>query len=263
VVSLTEEPKNAELAPAPVRVIKRRVSLPTGRAVVGALLVTLAVVGLFTTYRRAQADNTTAYVVVAQPIQAGAVINADDVTTRLLELAPDIGRRTHTNPSSVIGSTAIQSLTPGQLVQEATILQPGSAASPQSRTVEVSFAIDRSRALNGQLLPGEVVDIVATIDRDGEACSGVVAPLARVVSVRGGSDEVISTSNSITVTVALEADQSVLGVIYSADEAEVTLIRSTRSQSQPVEGSFCGTPTPPPASEVAAGEGDSEGTGTD
>ena len=225
--------------PVPAQRISRAVPLPTGRAVIGALLVTFAVVGLFSSYRRSQAASGTDYVVVSHTVPAGAVIEPEHLTLRELDLG-EIGDRTLTEPSAAVGSVAIQTLVPGQLVQRANILDASSGAADDSAAVEVSFAIPRARALNGNLSTGETVDVVATIDQDGDTCSLVVAPRAQVVCVRGGTDAVISSERDLTVTLALTEDSSVLRLIFAADEADLTIVRATRAQGTTIQGSFCG-----------------------
>ncbi len=220
----------------PPRAISRKVGLPTGRAVVGALLVTVSVVGLFAAFRQSQADTGSEYVVVARTVAAGSIIEAADLSIAILDLG-DLAPRTYTSIDQALGTVAIQTLTTGQLLQEDSVLT--GAAQPGG--TEISFAIDRSRALNGLIKPGEVVDVVATIDEGGQSCSTVVAANARVVSVRGANSEALAVSSrDLTITLSLDDDPSILGLIFAVDEAKVTLARATRAQSDPVEGLFCG-----------------------
>ncbi|MEM7285092.1 MAG: SAF domain-containing protein [Actinomycetota bacterium] len=224
----------------PERTIGRRAALPSGRAVVGALLVTIAVVGLFAAYRQSQRETGVPHVVVARTVAAGDVIGRGDLAVRMLDLG-EIADRTFTDPTQAIGSVAVQTLLPGQLLQEANVLEPGvGTTGADVGTFEISFAIDRSRALGGALVPGEVVDIVATVDDGGPSCATVVVPKARIVSVGSGDQEVLSSRNDFAVTLAVDSDQSVLGLIYAVDEADITVVRSTRAQNDAIAGAFCG-----------------------
>lgn len=220
------------------RTIARRVGLPSGRAVVGALLIALAVVGLFTSYRSSQAETGTPYVVVADTVPAGAVIGPSDLTTRVLDLG-EIADRTLTSPEAAVGSVAIQTLLPGQLLQEANIATP--AAGVDAATYEVSFAAERERALDGRLVPGETVDVLATLDEDGESCTTVVAAGASIVRVGNSADDVLTNRSSFSVTLAVASPDDVLGVVFAADEAEITLVRATRVRTGDLAGAFCGT----------------------
>lgn len=231
-------PPSPERAIRPGHTISRRVGLPTGRAVVGALLVTLAVVGLFAAFRRSQADTASPYVVVARTVPAGQVIAEGDLAIRSLDIG-ELSDRTFTATQAAVGAVAIQTLLPGQLLQQGNVLPPGTDGSPTP--FELSFAVDKSRALNGSLAPGEVIDVVATLDAGGTSCSFVVVPRARVVAVRGGGDsDVLTTNGSITVTVSVDETADVLGLIHAVDEADVTVVRSTRAPDVAIAGAFCG-----------------------
>lgn len=237
----------------PDRTIGRRNTLPSGRAVIGALLVTIAVVGLFAAYRQSQQETGSAHVVVARTVSAGEVITTADLAVRTLDLG-EIAERTFTDPAQAIGSVAVQTLLPGQLLQQANVLQPGAGTDGADvGTFEISFAIDRSRALGGAIVPGEVVDVVATVDDGGTSCATVVVPKARVVSVGSSDPEVLSSRNDFSVTLAVDSDQSVLGLVYAVDEADITIVRSTRAQRDDIAGTFCGDTALTPTAAEAVG----------
>lgn len=227
----------------PHRSIGRRGGLPSGRAVVGALLVTLAVVGLFASYRRSQDDTGSPYVIVASTVPAGAVITDADLAIRALDLG-ELAGRTFTTKAAVVGSVAVQTLVPGQLLQEANVLPASPGTDPEadsgSAGFEISFSLDRSRALDGRLVPGEVVDVLATINTSGQSCTTVVAPKARVVRIGRGDGEVLTNRTDFSVTLAIDDADSVLGVAYAVDESDVTIVRSTRAQDVELPGTFCG-----------------------
>lgn len=225
----------------PSRTIGRRVGLPSGRAVVGALLVTVAVVGLFASYRQSLEETGSSYVVIAATVGAGEVIEDADLAIRTLDIG-ELGERTLRSKSQAIGAVAVQTLLPGQLLQHANILAPGTAtnSTDQLQSFEVSFALDRSRALNGDLVPGEVVDVLATIDHAGESCTTVVAPKARIVSLGGGPGEVLTNRSNVSVTLAIDETDAILGLVFAIDETNVTLVRSTRVQDRTLDGAYCG-----------------------
>lgn len=170
----TEQADAADLLSRPARSIARRPGLPTGRAVIGALLVSFAVVGLFVSYRRAQGGPTTSYVVVTSRVDTGARIDASDLTARKLDLTADVAALAVTDLEHAVGAVALAPLLPGQLLQDQAILAVGLAdpAAPDPPEVfEVSFAIDRSRALGGAFKAGERVDVVSTIADGADASS--------------------------------------------------------------------------------------------
>lgn len=224
----------------PARAISRRIGLPSGRAVLGAFLVTVAVVGLFASFRRAQEDTRSSYVVVASTVPAGQQISPADLAVRLLELG-ELADRTLTDPDDAVGSVAVQTLVPGQLLQEADIVRPGAGApGTGDHAYEISFSLDRSRALGGRLVPGEVVDVIATLDAGGTSCTTVVAPKARVIRIGTGDDDTLTTRDSLAVTLAVDDDTAVLGLVFAVDESDVTIVRSTRNQDRALQGAYCG-----------------------
>lgn len=250
--------RQAEAAPdlrgvtaRPTRSIARRSGLPTGRAVVGALLVTVAVVGLFVAYRQSQQGPDTDYVVLRSRIEAGQRIAATDLTVRAMELDPEVASFAMSSTDDAIGAVALEVLLPGQLLQPQAILPPGEGEESTDEIFEFSFSLERARALGGTIRSGDRVDVVATISEGGEACTSVVARDVRVVATgEGSTSEVIaSTNNRLTVTLALEDPGQVLAAVFAVDEAQVTVVRSTRSGAQSLDGAFCGVPGAEPAEE--------------
>lgn len=228
-------------ATRPDRSITRRGGLPTGRAVVGALLVTASVVGLFVAYRESQQGPDTSYVVMAREVRAGERIEADDVTLRAMQLSDDVARLATTDLDAAIGSVAIETQLPGQLVQPQAILAPATGEPSQDTSHELSFSISRSRALAGTLQPGELVDVVATVADTGATCTAVVVSNARVVRVggAGGDDLLTGGSGDLTITLAVAQPDDVLSAVFAIDEADVTIIRSTRAERGALSGQFC------------------------
>lgn len=243
--TLEAAPEPAPEARRPVRTIGRRVGLPSSRALLGAFLVTVAVVGLFVSFRRSQDDPTSPYVVVATTVPAGQVITEDDLAIRRLDLG-ELADRTFTAEAEAVGAVAVQTLLPGQLLQHGTVLHPAPGQDPAApATFEVSFSIDRARALGGRLQPGELVDVVATLDVDAsppgrQRCTTVVAAGARVVGAGAVDDEILTGGGAYTVTVAVPEDQAVLGLVFAVDQSEVTIVRATRAQDLRSAGSYCG-----------------------
>ncbi len=246
----------AEPSTAVGRTIARLPGLPTSRAVTGALLVTLAVTGLFVASRRAHEAPGTSYVVLTSRVAAGTRLDASDLTTRRLDLAADVAALVTTDVEGALGAVALETLLPGQLLQTQAILPAGSPEADvgvgvEPEEFEVSFALDRARALGGAIKPGERVDVVATITDGGDACTSAVVRSARVVRV--GSDEgngFSAGSGRITVTLAIVDSREVLGAVFAADRADATIVRSTRAGDAILSGTFCGIGAElPPAAE--------------
>lgn len=222
------------------RRIVRRVGLPSGRAVVGAVLITVSVIGLFVANQRAQREPTTTYAVVVTTVPAGTAITAGQLRALPMDLPDDVANRSVAHVDDAIGAVAVETLHPGQLLSAAALLAPSDAAAGDGVHFELSLSLDRSRALDAGLRPGELVDVVATLDSGARACTRVVADRARVMRTSGSGDELLSSaSGSMTVTVAIDDPDEVLAVVHAVDEAEVTVVRATRAQQVPIGGTFC------------------------
>ena len=224
----------------PERTMVRRIGLPSGRAVTGALLVTMAVVGMLVANRRAQDGPDTSYVVLTTRVAQGQRISATDLATRKLDLADDIAALVVTQLNEGVGGIALETLLPGQLLQTQAILGGAGSEPTDAEVFEVSLELDRSRALGGSIKPGERVDVVATINNGANACTSAVVRAARVARVSGGvSDGLSGRSGRVTVTLAIADPGDVLGAVFAIDEAEATLVRSTRAGASTMTGTFC------------------------
>jgi hypothetical protein len=223
----------------PGRAIVRRPGLPTGRAILGALLVALAIIGLFVAYQEAAQAPSTTFAVVSTDVAAGAVLTEADVSLQAMELSPDVAAITLNQLSQVRGAVALAPLRPGQLLQIDDVLLPGNTAGAEAApSFEFSLSLDPSRSLAGALQVGEVVDLVGTFG-DGLGCSVVVAQDAIVRRVSTSGDELLGPAGEITLTLAIDQPDRLLQTIYAIDEAALTVVRSTRAGELSLSGQFC------------------------
>ncbi len=224
----------------PTRSIHRRRGLPTGRAVVGAFLVTVASVGLFAAYRDAAATPSTTYVVLDHAVAAGQRISAADVHLEPLDLNDQLTATTFTSVASVEGAVATEFLAANHLLtrSEVLLLSPGeTAADPPWR--ELSFVLETSRAVDGTLRPGERIDLLATYDSATSANTVVVFADTPVLRITDASSEVLSTTGAITITIGLSDPELVLATVNAVDEAQaLTVVRSTKAPGQQLPASF-------------------------
>lgn len=244
-----------EPTPAGHSIIRRR-GLPTGRAVLGGLLVTLAAVGLFVAYRQTVGEPDTNYVVVDQSVAAGARITAGDLRTEAIDLPDDIATTAFTSVDAVVGAVAVTPLGAGELLSQnnAMPLATGEDADdPPWR--EVSFTVPVDKAVDGQIRAGEVVDLAATYVTQGEAETVVVFRSAQVLRVSEASSDVLTGGSGLTLTVALIDPADVLATINAVDDASaVTVIRATKAPDQTLPDSFDYVPGVETMESTADGE---------
>lgn len=196
------------------RQVARRRSLPGGRAVVGALLITLAVIGVFAAWLSATEEPTTRWVVVSTTVAAGDELAVDDLDTVAIDLPDAQADRTFAEVDEVVGAITIAPLSAGDLVTRSVVRTPDAAP---GRSL-FSFELPTSRALAGQLDPGDRVDVVATADgRTGYVATGLEV-------VRGTID-----GGAVTITLAVDDPARVLALGNAVDEAAVHLVASARA----------------------------------
>ncbi len=199
------------------RTVRRRHSLPGGRAVAGAFLIPAAAVGVFAAYLNATALPSSSWLVAAADIAPGTVIDAGtldavaidvpEAQTGQLVSADDLDR--------VVGRVALGPVRTGDLLQWTTVL----AVEPPEGATTFTFSVPASRvAFRGDLAAGDAIDIVATY---GDTTVYVARDIALL-----GSPVAAAGDGGTTVTIAVEDPDTVLAVANALDSAQVFVVRS-------------------------------------
>ncbi len=209
--------------------LRRRRSLPGGRAVVGGFLIALAAVGTFAAYTGATADTRDRFVVARQDLPIGHRITKADLGEAAMDLPPALRARVWQDPSRLVGAVVVGPVGNGELIQAADVVNgdEAGATGPQ-----VSFPIDSARALAGSLKVGEVVDVLATYDAAGGGQTTAVVRGARVVD-RSQPDSRLGEGGKEVVTLSVVNRSDTLAVAHAANAGEVTLVRVTGQPQQP------------------------------
>lgn len=203
------------------RPLRRRRSLPGGRAVVGAFLMTIAAIGVFAGYTNATADKRIDYLVARGDLTIGQRITRSSLGYLPMELPGLVSSRSFRDPDDLVGAVVLGPVAKGELIQASDVLIRG--ATPVGP--ELSFSIDSSRAVDGQLQRGEMVDVLVTYGTGNDAYTLTVARGVRVVNRRqprgtlgDGRDEV--------VTVSVPSRAQVLALTHAVSAGAVTLVRT-------------------------------------
>lgn len=214
---------------------------------VGALLMTVAGVGVFAGYTNATADKRISYLVARDDLTIGQRISRASLGHLPMDLPNLVSSRSFRNPADLVGAVVVGPVTKGELIQSSDVLVRGSG--PVGR--EVSFSIESARAVDGQLRRGEQVDVLVTYGTGNEAYTVTVARAVRVINRRqprgtlgDGRDEVI------TVSVPDSADA--LALTHAVTAGAVTLVRTAGAGAGTgnVEADSYQAPGPPgPVSE--------------
>ena len=202
---------------APSRTVRRRRSLPGGRAVAGAFLVTAAAVGVFAAYLNATAAPSTEWLVAATEIAPGDVLDAGALDTVAIDV-PE-AQRDRLVPADaldrVTGRVALGPVRDGDLLQWTTVL---AVEAPDGATT-FTFSLPATRvAFRGDLAAGDRIDIVATYSDTTVYVARDVQLLANPATAGG--------DGGATITIAVDDPDTVLAVANALDAAQVFVVRS-------------------------------------
>jgi Flp pilus assembly protein CpaB len=211
--------------------------------------VAFAALGVFVAARGAGRTSSHSYVVVAHDVTEGTTLAPSDVTTATMDLPDDVAGRSYTDVGSVVGRIAVAHLGAGELVQASTVVG-GDAADSR---VELSIPVERARAVDGLLLPGERVDILATFGSGTDGQTLVVTRDAEIRRVDNGSRGALGGGDTSVIVLAVPDPDAALAVTHASQAGKVTVVRSTGVQDHGGASSY----QPPSASAT----GDVRGTG--
>lgn len=205
---------------ADARSIRPRVGLPSGRAVVGALLVVLAAVGTFAAYLSSTTPPTTRYVVVTDPLRVGETITEADLSARFDLVALDLPDEQRdrlvrdVQIDQLVGSIVVADVAVDDLLAASALSLAGDAPAG----VSVSFSISGDRAFAGRVDVGERLDLLGTFG----PTTRVVARDVRVIDVVSGSG---SGGAGIILTVLVPDLLAAEAVLAAADNGRLALTR--------------------------------------
>jgi Flp pilus assembly protein CpaB len=231
----------AGLGGAARRRIAGRPVLPSGRALVGGLLLAVSGVVTFAAWQQATGVPDRAYVVAERPLAPGERLTPDDVALVRLDLPRRVAGGAFGDVGSVVDRVTLGPVGEGELVQAAQV----SDAASSTPLVEVSFALPRDRALDGRLRGGDRVDVFVTYDD----YTAAVVDGAEVVSAGDAGGSPLGPSAEVTVTLALEAANRRAQLVHAVRAGEVTLVRSTQAVERAPGSGVVRTPATPPEAE--------------
>jgi Flp pilus assembly protein CpaB len=205
------------------RRVGRVAPIASGRALLGAALVTMSVIGLYIAWRSATATKSISVVVATRAIAAGTAIEPEMLRVQRLSLQGGTGiASSFSDPSELTGVITLGPLKEGEL------LQPGGLVRKQGgpATLEVGLRLSRAQAVNGALRVSDRVDIYVAEDANSADPARLV--VAYVPVVRTDSTEVLGGSNdTINLTVGVESRQIAAAIVGAAATGKVSLVRST------------------------------------
>ena len=203
----------------PPRIIERRRGLPGSRAVVGALLMAVAAVGVFVAYTDATQGTGDRVVVAARALRVGEPIEPDDLRTIVAELPNDVAGRTFGDPASLVGRVVLGPIDPGEILQHGSVTDDRGVEPVH----EVGLTLPREQVAVGRLKQGERVDVYVTLD---DRTSSVVRG-AQVVQITEDGGSSLASARELTLVVAVPSGDAVAALVHALRTGDVTVVRST------------------------------------
>jgi Flp pilus assembly protein CpaB len=211
------------------RAIRPRRGLPGSRSVVGGLLVALAAVGTWWAAADAGRQAPPRYVVAATALAPGERIRATDVRTTAVDLPASLRARSFRSPGDVIGSVVLGPTSPGELLQSATVAPAPGATGAR----ELSFPVDRARAVAGRLRSGDRIDVLATYGEGPTSQTVQVLSGATVRRVDTIGSDGLGDAGGQTVTVDVRDPAIVRRAVNATRAATLTVVRATGAEPAP------------------------------
>lgn len=213
------------------RPVAPTVSLPTGRAIVGGLLVAISALGIFAAHRASTTETQTNWLVIRRAVPAGTRITADDLALAPMKLFESTTTRAVSDPRKVIGRVALVPLSEGDLV-----LRSSTAASVTDATTtarRVGLTMDVSDAVGGAITVGDRVDVVAVPRSEGS--TRVIVRGALVSSLGGSTGPSVGSSDELQLNLDVPTEEAARLVIDAHAKGGITLIAgSTLDLTEPV-----------------------------
>ena len=214
------------------KVLKPRRGLPSGRAVVGALLVTISAVGSFALASRNDGTPGTSYLMSTRAVEAGTAITLDDVAFMPMVLPHPAAANAITSAAGVVGAISVRDLSAGDVVTGRDLIP---AAAPGGVPVgvvhELSLPVASDRIV-GRTGAGDRVTVLVALQHDGEEASVVAAE--DVLVLQWSPDG--ARSGSGVLTLALDDADAAMGLSHLVRQGDVTVVRTTRAADEVYPG---------------------------
>lgn len=199
------------------------------RVIAGALLCSIAALGLWWAFEQAAAEPETRFAVARSRLAPGRVIEAADVAMVSIRLPTEVEATVFGAGTDVVGSLVVEAVHAGELLTRGDIGSPQSI-SGRHAGYAISVELDRPRALNGLVAVGERVDLVVSGNLSPHSAT-VVATDAVVLDVDDPSS-VDHVADTVIVTLQVPDRAGAVSVAAAANAGAITLIRAWGASPQ-------------------------------
>lgn len=220
--TMKSEAPEPSIRRAAARTISPRRSLPSGRALVGAMLVTLASLGAFIAATSNDDGPDTRFLVTTRDLRAGDTLTAADVMFEPMTLSADLADRSLNSLVGLDGAVVLRDFRAGELIDVADVIN-GVDGATAADLHEITIGIPLERTPSS-LTAGDRVTILATA---GDT-TRVAVEDAPVLAVDRRPDQIGSSSRGM-LTLAIDDPAIVLDLAHLTQTTDVTVVRSTRA----------------------------------
>ncbi len=207
-----------------------RTWLPTGRGIVGGILVASAVAGVLVAHRAASQPPNDRFVVVTSRVEAGSALRSEDLGTVAAQLPDGVTAVPAAQADQMLGRIARVQLEPMAMLRDGDLYELGRFAPPAA--TEVALDLPPSQALLGTLRVGDRVDVLST-DPNGQGTT-VIAEGVGISDV--GSDQdgaTIGSAGAVRVRLALPDSVAAASLVDAAVRTELTLVLPSPRADRP------------------------------
>jgi len=199
-----------------------RFTIPRQRAVLGGFLIALAAALAFLASSRGSATPSTSIVIARHTLTPGSKLTAADVEMVSIPLGGTLAAHGFDSLDALIGASTLAPVDTGELIQRSAVRTTTAGAEPG-----FSFPIDREHAVGGDLMPGDIVDVLATFGSGIDAETAVLARSVRLSDIADTDPSSVSGSGRLIITATFASADQVLDIAHAAQVAALTLIRTT------------------------------------
>lgn len=208
------------------RNIDGRLRLPDPRAGVGVLLVAVSVLGGL----RLSGANSSSISVVsfARSFASGHQLEMGDLVVRSVSVDSDVESTLirSTDQRRIIGRVLARSVQGGGLVVKRDL------GRTDGRVREITVPVTPEHALGGDVVPGDIVDVLATFDGGGDTARTIlVSSRAEVVSaVR--PEQVFGGAGGVTALTLAVPNDDAMFIVFAMRTGEIDILRSADLPSE-------------------------------
>lgn len=228
----TERARPWRRGPAPGRAgsgpgdrrIEPSIGLPSGRAVVGGLLMAVAAVATFLAYQQAGQPQVERVYAARVDLRVGDVLAADDLTAIDVDLAGH-GLGVYRDAGRLVGQVVTAPVAAGELVVDSAVAHP----EEYQPGVEMTLTVPDERALGGAVRAGQHVDVFATWRSD---LTEIIAVDATVLDVRADDGGALGAGTGlVSVRLGLADARWVDALVHAQAQGDLTLVVAAPGRS--------------------------------